>query len=335
MSGKRVSYLELFSELRRVLLKEGFSPDRAELSARLFAESSRDGVHSHGLNRFPAYLEYIREGFIDVHAAAEKIEGIGALERWDGRRGPGNINAWLSMERAIALSQTHGMGCVALGNTNHWMRGGTYGWQAAENGCIGICWTNTMPNLPPWGASEPKIGNNPLVLAVPREDGPIVLDIAMSQFSYGSLNTYRSRKESLPVAGGYDVHGELTTDPDRVLESKRLLPIGYWKGSGLSMLLDLIATLLSGGRSTLEIGEDEGEQRVSQVFLAFDMTALSGKELWKEKVERVIEDLHHSLRAEGADSIRYPGEGTLRRREAYLRDGIPVDPEIWKQVLEA
>jgi 3-dehydro-L-gulonate 2-dehydrogenase len=85
------------------------------------------------------------------------------------------------------------------------MRGGTYGWQAAEAGVIGICWTNTMPNLPPWGGGEPCLGNNPLVIAVPRKGGHVVLDMAMSQFSYGALESYRSRGEMLPVDGGFDV----------------------------------------------------------------------------------------------------------------------------------
>lgn len=79
------------------------------------------------------------------------------------------------------------------------MRGGTYGWQAADAGVIGICWTNTRPNLPPWGASDPRIGNNPLVIAVPRASGHVVLDMAMSQFSYGALSSYRMRGELLPV----------------------------------------------------------------------------------------------------------------------------------------
>ena len=109
-----------------------------------------------------------------------------------------------AMAAAIGLSRAHGIGCVALANTNHWMRGGTYGWQAADAGCVAICWTNTLPNLPPWGADMPRIGNNPLVIAVPRAAGHVVFDIAMSQFSYGALESYRKRGELLPVDGGFD-----------------------------------------------------------------------------------------------------------------------------------
>jgi 3-dehydro-L-gulonate 2-dehydrogenase len=176
----RVSYQELFDTLLRVLLKQGFAPGRARRCAQLVADSNRDGVYSHGLNRFPRFLSMIHGGLIDLHAEPILIGSAGALERWDGNSGPGNLNAYQCMERAIALSQEHGVGCVALANTNHWMRGGTYGWQAADAGVIGICWTNTLPNLPPWGASDPRVGNNPLVIAVPRPEGHVVLDMAMS-----------------------------------------------------------------------------------------------------------------------------------------------------------
>ena len=167
----RIPYQELCDVLRKILLKIGFEVERAELCARLFTDSSRDGVYSHGLNRFPRFIEMIKRGLVDIQAKPELTGNFGALERWDGLQGPGNLNAYSSMERAIALCRQSGIGCVALANTNHWMRGGSYGWQAADAGVIGICWTNTMPNLPPWGASEPRLGNNPLVIAVPRVDG--------------------------------------------------------------------------------------------------------------------------------------------------------------------
>ena len=140
-------------------------------------------------------------GVIAVDAEPELVACFGSLERWDGKRGPGNLNAHRCMDRAIALSREHGIGCVALANTNHWMRGGNYGWQAGDAGVIGICWTNTMANLPPWGASDPRVGNNPLIIAVPRAKSHVVLDMAMSQFSYGTLASYRMRGEPLPVEG--------------------------------------------------------------------------------------------------------------------------------------
>lgn len=330
----RVTYDVMKGELLRVLLKTGFSMERAELCARLFTDASRDGVYSHGLNRFPSFIEQVKKGNVVIDAEPERVASWGALERWDGRYGPGNLNAHASMARAIELSREHGLGAVALKNTNHWMRPGNYGWQAAEAGCIGICWTNTMPNMPPWGSTESKLGNNPIVLAVPREDGHIVLDMAMAQFSYGQLQSHLFRGEQLPIEGGYDSAGNLTRDPAAIMETKRTLPIGYWKGSGLSVMLDLIAVMLSGGRSTYDLAEEGGERGISQVFIAFDMTHDSEAKELADRIELIIRDLQAAKPTPDSDGARYPGEETLRRRQTNLEQGIPVEPSIWQKVLE-
>jgi 3-dehydro-L-gulonate 2-dehydrogenase len=310
-------------------VRHGFSDARADLSSRLFAEASRDGVASHGLNRFPRFVQMIRNGVIDVRAEPVSVEARGGVERWDGRRGPGNLNAQASMARAIALAREHGVGCVALANTNHWMRGGSYGWQAADAGAIAICWTNTLANMPAWGGSVPAVGNNPLVIAVPRASGPLVLDIAMSQFSVGALTSYRARGERLPIAGGFDADGQLTDDPAAIESSGRLLPIGCWKGSGLAMMLDVIAALLSRGQATWQIPSvPEQETGLSQMFVAFDPALTPSA---APVLDAVIEHLHGSAR--DGETITYPGERTLATRRRNLELGVPVDRGIWDAVL--
>jgi 3-dehydro-L-gulonate 2-dehydrogenase len=331
-SSLRVQYDELFEVLLGALLKHGFEQQRARLCAQLFAEASRDGVYSHGLNRFPQFIRMIRSGIIDVYAEPQLVASFGLLERWDGRRGPGNLNAHRCMERAISLSQESGIGCVALANTNHWMRGGSYGWQAADAGVIGICWTNTLPNLPPWGASDPRVGNNPLIIAVPRKKGHVVLDMAMSQFSYGALTSYRMRGEQLPVDGGFDVTGHLTRDPVAIETSKRPLPIGYWKGSGLALMLDIVAALLSGGSATFQIpAEPERETKLSQLFIAIAPHSLGQSESADNIADQILDYLHSSAVGSG-ERVRYPGERVLQTRKENLQNGVPVEPTIWREV---
>ncbi len=313
----------------------GFEPEHAELCARLFAETTRDGVYSHGLNRLPRFLETIRNGRVRVGMRAEAIATAGALERWSGRQGPGNLNAYQCMDRAIALAKIYGIGVVALANTNHWMRGGSYGWQAAEAGVIGVCWTNTMPNLPPWGGLDPTVGNNPLVIAVPRRAGHVVLDIAMSQFSYGALESYRRCNGQLPVNGGFDVDGNLTRDPAAIETSQRALPIGCWKGSGLSLMLDMVAAMLSGGSATYQISKDPVlETGLSQVFCAFQVSAFGAAEQIERKADEIIGFLQSSRSATPEDTVRYPGEQTLRIRAENLALGLPVEPAIWNLLTE-
>ena len=329
----RISYEELADTLTRVLLKLKFEEARAKTCARLFTDTACDGIYSHGVNRFPRFVKMIHNGSIDVSASPVPVLRCGALERWDGKLGPGNLNAYECMGRAIELSREHGVGCVALARTNHWMRGGTYGWQAADAGVIGICWTNTMANLPAWGSTKPSVGNNPLVIAIPRPGGHVVLDMAMSQFSYGGLASYRARGELLPVEGGFDAEGKLTRDPGAIEQSQRPLPVGYWKGSGLALALDMVAAMLSAGNATHQISTDAlHESGLSQVFLAFDLSRFGSPDTLEETADQIIEFVQTNTGSTGR--IRYPGEHTLATRAENRKLGIPVDPEIWAAVLD-
>ncbi len=331
----RVPYNDLFERFHRVLFQAGLAEDRAELVARLFAENQRDGVYSHGLNRFPRLVERIRSKEIDAEANPEKVREMGTIEQWDGHMGIGLWNAHICMDQAVELARRHGIGCVGLRNTNHWMRGGSYGLQAADAGCIGICWTNTTTLMPPWGSAEVKIGNNPMAVAVPRPNGPILLDMAMSQYSNGKLEVLRSQGKTLPLPGGYDEAGNLTAEPGAILQSRRALPIGYWKGSGLALILDLMAALLSGGQSTHLIARQESEYAVSQAFFAVDVTTLMGKELLHKTVEGIIRDFQSAEPMEESGEVRYPGEGMMRTREESLEKGVLVDEKQWQSLIEA
>ena len=330
MPTLRIPFNTMQTRFAEILLKHGFSMEKATHCARIFTENSLDGVYTHGLDRFPTFISMIQEGLVDCEAASE-LEGTnGLIEQWNGNLGPGMLNAEFCMARAIALAGEHGIGCVAIRNTNHWMRGGTYGWQAANAGFIGICFTNMIANVPPWGGIDPRLGNNPLVIAVPRPGGPVVLDMAISQFSFGKLMQYKSAGEELPVPGGYDENGDLSTNASDVISTKRLLPIGFWKGSGLSLMLDLLVTILSKGQSTKEISEKGKEHGISQVFISIRQ---DDPELNARLIEQIL-DYTKSSRPRDADKpVAYPGENTLLTRKRNLEGGIPVDEGIWDRVL--
>ena len=329
-----VAFRELDERVRLLLLALGLSPERAALGAQLIAETDADGVVTHGIARLPRFAEMVATGVVVPQAEPERVLQAGALERWTGQAGPGNLAAFAMTRRAMELAREHGIGAVALGNTNHWQRGGTYGWQAAQAGFALLAWTNTMPNLPPWGATSPALGNNPLVLAVPREAGAAVLDIAMSQFSYGALARYREQGEMLPVPGGFDARGELTHDPGEIERSERALPVGFWKGSGLAFVLDLLAAMLAGGRATHEIDADPlRETGLSQVFLAIDAKAVSSVAEMERLAQGCIRSLHDATPASPGTMPRYPGEGTLRIRKKSLRKGVYVPDAAWRNLI--
>jgi 3-dehydro-L-gulonate 2-dehydrogenase len=328
-----VSFERMKQEFQRVLLKLGFAPGRAEQLADVFTQNSLDGVASHGWNRFPVLVDQIQQGYMNVDAEPERVATFGAWEQWDARLGPGPLNALFATNRAMELAREYGVGCVGLRNTNHWMRAGTYGRRAAEAGFVFLCWTNATPTMAPHGGREIRLGNNPLVVAVPKVDGPIVLDIAMTQFAFGKLEVFHRSGEQLPVPGGFDAQGQPTCDPTAILEGGRALPIGYWKGSGLALLWDLTATLLSGGRSTYQIAQHDVEYGVSQVFIAFDVSQASSAALVEQTVDQIIRDLHETAPDGEGQEVLYPGERVLRTRRRNLERGIPIDEAAWQQIL--
>lgn len=326
---QRVPQADLEAQFTRVLVKVGVPAGKAAVVARLLAENQRDGIHSHGLNRFRSLVDTITRGLVVPTAEPRQVGGGGALEQWDGGSGLGPWNARVAMARAVELSRTHGLGCVALRRTSHWMRAGAYALQATESGCIGLCWTNTMPLMPPWGSAEPRLGNNPLAIAIPPAERPLLLDMAMSQYANGKLEIHRRAGKLLPEIGGFDRSGRLTRDPGEILASRRPLPIGLWKGSSLALMLDLLAALLSGGNTTEAIGRQGAEKDVSQVFVAFDLAGLGDRAALARVVAAVVEDLKSAAPLEGGDSPRYPGEAMLRARRESETLGVAVDPQQW------
>jgi 3-dehydro-L-gulonate 2-dehydrogenase len=328
----RVRYDLLKSEFQRILLKHGFAGVRAEKCAEIFAMNSRDGVNSHGLNRFPWFIKSTIEGHIKPEAIPSLTKKTGSIEQWNGNLGPGPLNAAFATDRAIELSMENGMGMVTLANTNHWMRGGTYGWQAAKKGFVLICWTNTCQNMPAWGASDPHLGNNPLVIAVPYQNEAIVLDFAMSLYSYGKLDSLRKEGETLPYPGGFNSKGELTTDPGEILKTWRVLPAGYWKGSGLSLMLDILGTIFSGGLSTHEIQGCNSEYGISQVFMAINIGSLPNFPNIDTSIQKIVDDLHKSVPVDGSSSVRYPGEKVLITRKKSEEEGVLVNKLMWERL---
>lgn len=328
----RVEYREMENIFFNILTRHGFSESKARTCAQVFTENSIDGVYTHGVNRFPRFVQYVKDGYVHADAEPVKSGGFGNIEQWNGNLGPGPLNALKATDRATELSAEHGMGCVALANTNHWMRGGWYGWRAAAKGFVFIGWTNTIANMPAWKASDSRLGNNPLVIAVPYQHEAIVLDMAMSQYSFGAIEQYKNKGQQLEVPGGYNKQGEMTKDPEAIFATQKGLPVGYWKGAGLALLLDILATILSGGNSTAAITGKGTEYAVSQVFIAIHLSALPNYQGIEQAINGIISDYHGSLTPHSERPVIYPGERVMYTRKENLARGIPVAQNVWREI---
>ena len=330
----RVPFDTVKETVKKALLNAGVSEQDAETCSLIHAQSSADGVESHGLNRVPRFVEYVQKGWVDVSGKPQLVGAKGAVENYDGQLGIGITNAIFCADRATELAKEHGIGCVALKNTTHWMRGGTYAWRMAEAGYMGMSWINTESCMPLWGSDTKSVGNNPFCIAIPREKGPIVLDMAMSQYAYGKLGVYRLAGKQLPYAGGFDKDGNLTTDPGAIEESMRILPTGYWKGSGMAIALDLAAALMSNGRSGTNLDEENRGSCTgcSQIFIAYDPYLFGSKDEIQAMLDHRVAAADAAHPEQEGSQITCPGERTIQTRNRSMNEGVQVDEQVWEQV---
>ena len=192
----RISSDKMKSEFLRILLNLGFEPQKADKCAEIFTLNSLEGVYSHGVNRFPRFVKNIKEGIIKPDAVPSLVHRAGSLEQWNGNLGPGPLNASFATDRVMEIAQENGIGLLALANTNHWMRGGTYGWQAAYKGFVFLSAGPIHVRIClPGVQMTPGLEIIHSYLQYHIKNEAIVLDFAMSQFSYGKMEERIKTKE--------------------------------------------------------------------------------------------------------------------------------------------
>ena len=331
-----VQYEEAVKRMARGL-ERFLNAQDAKRFAEIFAGNSLDGVYSHGMNRYPRYLSDMESGLCDAKVTqAERISGLGGLEVWDAHFGVGPLIAQQMAERAIELARTHGIACVALRNNSHWLRAGRYGLMMADAGMMGLCMTNTCMNLVAYGAKEPSTGNNPITIAIPRRAGSLVMDMAVSQYAFGKLEIMAQEGGMLDTPCGYDTDGNLTNDPQKIVESGLMTPMALWKGSALSIMIDLMVSMLSLGRTSLTIGTPaDGEKGMSQMFVCMNPAAVIDMDKAEAQMEKTIAFLNSLEPKDGVHGVHAPGENLEKTRARNRECGIPVTEDTWQKIVNA
>ena len=331
-----VQYEEAVKRMARGL-ERFLNAQDAKRFAEIFAGNSLDGVYSHGMNRYPRYLSDMQSGLCDAKVTqAERVSGLGGLEVWDAHFGVGPLIAQQMAERAIELARTHGIACVALRNNSHWLRAGRYGLMMADAGMMGLCMTNTCMNLVAYGAKEPSTGNNPITIAIPRRAGSLVMDMAVSQYAFGKLEIMAQEGGMLDTPCGYDTDGNLTNDPQKIVESGLMTPMALWKGSALSIMIDLMVSMLSLGRTSLAIGTPaDGEKGMSQMFVCMNPAAVIDMDKAEAQMEKTIAFLNSLEPKDGVHGVHAPGENLEKTRARNRECGIPVTEDTWQKIVNA
>jgi len=332
----RYAAAELRAFCAQAIERAGARPgDAAVIADGLIAADLR-GVHSHGALRVGIYVDRLRAGSIKPAAELRIMRDSGALVVADAEAGPGIAMAMRAMDLAIERARTHGIAAVSVRNANHCGMLAFFAMRALPAGAVGIAASNGDSLVAPWGARAKFLGTNPLAVAVPaNEEPPVVLDMATSVVAHGRIKGAADRGEAIPPDWAMDAAGLATTDAAQALAGA-LLPFGGFKGSGISILIDLIAGLLPGGRSGPEIvplyqrlAEPQG---IGQLFVALHVAAFDTLEAFTRRVDKAVRSIRALPPAAGSARVILPGELEHLRVQDYQAHGIPLSSDAVAEI---
>ena len=320
--------------MARAFQAVGLDEADATIVAELMAEADLVGADAHGVFRLPQYIRRIEGGAVNRQPAIAVDRTAAATAIVDGDNGMGHLVMRRAAEVAADLAAEAGVGWVGVRRSNHAGPASLYATMPLARGMIGIYSAVASANhMAPWGGVDLLLGTNPLAVAIPAGDAPpVVLDIATTVVSYGTVKNYALQGKAMPEGWMIDREtGQPITDPARSAGGV-LLPIGGYKGAGLALILGLLAGTLNGagvGRAVVDFNADErSAANTGHFILALDVRRFMDPALFAAAVVAHLDELRASAPLPGADPIRLPGEERARRRAERLRTGIPIPPAL-------
>lgn len=329
----QVDHKTLESFVSELFAQAGMREDDAAFHAQALVQTNLWGVDSHGVLRVPAYVERLRSGAMNPRPETSIVKGAGALEVMHGDDGPGFIVGRDAMNRAVELAEEHSLGAVGAIRSNHFGAAGIYARLAAERDMIGIAMTNVIPNVVAPGGSKPVTGNNPLAIAAPTfSDFPLVLDMSLSRVAGGKLLLAKKRGEKIPRDWATDAGGRPTDDPEEAFDGF-LLPMGGYKGLGLSYVIDILSGLITGG----VFGDDiksmyrhsDEPSLTCHFMIAVNPLAIMDKEEMRERMASFYRRVKASPMWDESKEMYLPGEIEYRTSLERKEKGISISKNLY------
>ncbi len=321
-----------------LLKAAGVSQVKAAMVADCLIAGNLRGVDSHGVQLLPYYLEQLEAGDMDACADGRVISENGACLLYDGENG---IGQWISntcTDHAIRLAGVHGLGMAVAKESNHFGAAAWWGAKLSAAGYIGIVMCNASPIVPPWQAKEPRFGTNPICVSVPGSR-TWLLDMATTTVAAGKIfKAHINRQPEIPAGWAMDSEGVPTTDTEQAYNGGMLMPLGGYKGSGLSFLVEILCGVLSGGALSSELGSIRwrgARTRTSQTFIAIDVARFMSLDEFDERMRRLVAHVKTAAPAAGYDEVLVAGDPELRMEEKRLHEGIPIPDGNWENMLKA
>jgi len=305
--------------------------------AELMTEADLTGADGHGIFRLPQYIRRLAAGGFNKHPTITVTKTAPAMALVDGDNGMGHLVMSRATTEAMAIAREQGVGWVGVRRSNHAGPAGLYAEMPTGHGMIGIYAAVANANhMATWGGADHLLGTNPLAIGVPSGQGPLVFDMATSIVAYGTVKKYALRGLAMPE--GWFVNpdtGAPITDPKRSGEGM-LLPIGEYKGSGLALMIGLLAGVLNGaafGRDVVDFNaDDNSETNTGHFLVVVDIARFLPLQIFTAEVDRHVRDLRQSKRLPGVDQIRLPGDRRAECRVERLRDGVPLAQALIAQL---
>lgn len=319
--------------------KAALPPADAAKVAELMSEADLTGADAHGIFRLPQYVKRLRAGGFNPRPNIQVERTAPATALVDGDNGMGHLVMARAAATAIELAREAGIGWVGARRSNHAGAAGVYAAMPLAHDMVGIYGVVASANhMGIWGGVETLIGTNPVAFAIPAgEEAPIVLDVATSVVSYGTIKSHRLQGKPLP--DGWMVNkkdGSPLTDPAKSGEGL-LLPIGGYKGSGLALVIGLLSGPLNGaafGRDVFDFNfNDTDACNTGHFIIALDVARFTPLATFKAEMDRHLRDLRNSKPLPGFDDgVRLPGEQRRTRRADRLANGVPMPRELIEQL---
>ncbi len=310
----------------RAYVRAGLSATDATTVVAVQLEADLRGVDTHGFQRLPLYVERLLRGENNPAPRLRVLKESPASLVIDADNGLGQLVCHRAMALAIEKARGSGLAVAALRNSNDWGCGAYYPTMAAGAGFVALCTTTSVPTLAPYGARTRLLGNNPIAFAAPRRDAPpIVLDMALTPVALGKVMRAQAEGGPIPEAWGFlDRDGRPTTDPQAALRG--IIPaIGGYKGTGLSIMLNVLAGILPGGYHSAAV--DVGKR--GQFFLVISPDLFGDAETFHAQIEDMVRQIKSSEPLPGVDEVFLPGELERRRyNERIGRAAICYPPSV-------
>jgi LDH2 family malate/lactate/ureidoglycolate dehydrogenase len=333
----RVSAESLRRFVSGIIQDAGCSEANAGSMADCLVQSNLWGIDSHGVIRIPEYLERFRSGAMNTSPDVRMRSADGGVEVLDADNSAGYIAGRAAMSRAVELARDNAIAAVGIINSNHCGATALYARMAAEEGMVGIAMTNVAPNMVMPGVSSPITGNNPIAVAIPTfGEFPFALDISLSAVAGGKLLVAAKKGEEIPLGWATDKDGRPTTDAQAGFDGY-LLPMGAHKGFGLSLMVDILCGVITGGsfqnqlRSMYRYPADPSN--TAHLMIALNPLVMMSREQLKERMNEFFRTVKQTPVNEEGVEMLLPGEIEYRTECKRKRDGIPLPSAVYEELV--